>query len=759
MKRSFILIALFVAASSAEAQPPVLRAQLNNGQVYLSWTNTGAPQYAFYETTAYPNWQSLGTTTGTVAYPFVDPNSAKVFKVQPLDANGNPSGPASNNALVTFYSYTDDPLTVGATAKVQHITDLRSAINIARAAAGLPAATWSRALSTNLVIMGQDVADLRTALDAALQNIGITPPAYLDPILNSSVVVKRDHIQQLRIRTRAFPQTVNTSAVTVSNAYFSPNGDGVKDTTTFSAIVTSADFYTNPPFFHWQINVRNAGGVVLRSAWGSGYIPSFTWDGRDSAGTVQPEGSYTFELIDSDGIAAPIASATTSIDLTPPSVSITSPASGQFFSNVRQNGSGNVAVSGSATDAHLASWTLSVDGITAPVATGTTSTVQGTWNSLGTANGTYTIRLVGVDQGGNSGNTTVSVTLGHFTVSQNMYQLNTGNGGTVTYTSVVPFTLTEVLTIKSAATGNTVRTLVNASRNAGTYSDIWNGTNDAAIPLGDGQYRYTATVTETSTGASTTWDLSGQTIGSTETQYPYPKCMSPSNAIVDCNDPSLVFDPFTSKPLRIVYCVGGGTPISETQCSGSSDNLPYYVAVKVSFWPETTLSCSPSADCILYEAQSSGAHCVRWYGLSSDGSVDIGWAPSIAVIRRNDNWPRNVTLLYAGGPTITGATTSKVYFSPVAGTAGNALTYQVTLSFAPPRTATLTAQVRNLESHSILRTVTGTASTATTQSIAWDGRADNGDFVAPGEYEIIITASDQYGSTSTAVKPRIIVRY
>jgi flagellar hook assembly protein FlgD len=755
MKRALLLF--FVLAPAASAQP-VLRVSYtpSSNLATLNWSGSPTSVTWIFKSTHYPVFQPPIQISGSAQWSETLPaNSAAVYYIQPMDGNGHSVGPSSNNALVTAASFSDDPLAVGTTVRARHWTELRTAINTARAAAGLAAYTWTNTISLNDPVRAVDLSEMRTAYNAVLSAIQVSGQAFVDPTIDNTVYIKRDHIQQLRTRVRAFPENVGVSG-SLSNRYFSPNGDGAKDTTQFSAAVTWAGAYSIP-VFRWIINVKSSAGTVLRTAGGLGTSPAFVWDGRNSAGALQPEGDYTIELVDADGTTTPILSSVTTIDLTPPAATITAPADGALLSNVRQNGSTNVSIAGTASDAHFSGWTLSIDSVNSSLATGTSTQVSATWNTSATANGTYTIRLVATDLAGNSATATAVVSVAHFSASQNVYQINTAAGESVTYTSVVPFTVTEVLTIKDINNGNAVvRTLVNGTRGAGTYTDTWNGTNDAGIPLPDRIYRYVVTVTDPATSASMTWDLGTQYYGTQITQVPYPKCFW-NNSLLDCNDSSIKFDPFVNQPLKIVYCVGGGTPVSETACTSTTNPTPYVSIVKAAPGPETDTSCGADA-CIAYNYEASGAHEVTWYGRSVDGSRQLGMSPYyLMAIRRNDIWPKNMTLLYGTAPRITAVSLTPLMFNPAAATPGSQ-TYQVSLASPTGRAVVISAQFRNTSSMSVLRTITTTASTASQQTFTWNGRADNGDWVAPGLYEVIITATDTAGSASV-VRPLTTVRY
>src|SRR5262245_61984949 len=147
MKFRIAVAVLFLAVSAAGQTAPALRGYWHRptSLLVLYWSAVpGATQYHIFRTASYPTWQDAGTTTQTSAALYLDVNAAVVYQIQPENTSG-PVGPTSNRALFTTYSYADEPIVAGTTAvRALHITDLRTAINGARAAAGLQAATWAR---------------------------------------------------------------------------------------------------------------------------------------------------------------------------------------------------------------------------------------------------------------------------------------------------------------------------------------------------------------------------------------------------------------------------------------------------------------------------------------------------------------------------------------------------------------------------------------------------------------------------------------
>jgi len=107
------------------------------------------------------------------------------------------------------YTFTDDPLVAGTTTvKAAHLTELRAAVNTARALWNLPAATWTDPTVTAgaTLIRLVHVAELRAAIDAAYVAANATLPTYTDPTLTAGVTpVKAAHLQELRAAVRALP--------------------------------------------------------------------------------------------------------------------------------------------------------------------------------------------------------------------------------------------------------------------------------------------------------------------------------------------------------------------------------------------------------------------------------------------------------------------------------------------------------------------------------------------------------------------------
>jgi flagellar hook assembly protein FlgD len=731
-------LAVSAAAQSNDLTPPLLVSTTTWAtSVTLRWTNAGPALYEVFRRSG-STW-SLHATVSTTTFTdnTVLANKSYYYYVRAYNAYDSE---VSNIDVATTFAFGDDPIVPGQTPIRASITsELRTAVNYARIGAGLTAAAWTDPLAG---ISPQHIAELRTALNQALTAAGMPAKTFTDPTLvPESTLVKKVHIKELRQGVKGVqPGGVLTiSNVNVSEPYFSPNGDAVRETTAVSAIVSSADA-------SWTVDVREPGGGVVRTATGSGSVVNFTWDGRNTAGSLQPDGTYTLVLSAVDGVYTADAAQTVAVlDVTTPTATLTAPAPSHTISNIRQNGSTAMTATGSATDINLLDWNVSAGpsaesmSIFGQGTTSIASSTLGTWNPG--VNGTYSVRLQVRDRAGNIATASAAVSVAHFSASQNGYQVNTANGGTVSYTSVVPFPVTMELKIRNSA-GTTVRTLVNASRGAGTYQDVWNGTSDAAALLPDGAYSYIITVTEGSNVL--TWDQSNQMRPPNGAPVFYPSCSSKTMTLDTCANHAAAgktFDPWANDPLKIHYSV----------------NEPTRVWILFTDLTETHGTCTASEVCIRNgEFRAAGDYVDSWSGVSPSGFY-LPSRAKLTVIRRTDTFPKNYVVLYGSGApvSIANVTVTPPIFSADGGRAtikfdlatfGNA---PVSITLKMVRQGSATDQA------SVLRTVTLPA-TAGEFNYAWDGTADTGHRVAPGEYGLVISATTSGGSSTVATRFAVI---
>ncbi len=515
---------------------------------------------------------------------------------------------------------------------------------------------------------------------------------------------------------------LSLSGVALAPAFFSPNGDNVQDTTTLTA---AASFDGAA----WTVVVRNAGGTAVRTVTGSADPAiTLTWDGKNSANAVQPDGPYSLNLTVTDGGQTASATATATLDRTFPSASIASPAAGALLSNVHQNGISDVDVSGTAADTNFKNWTLDYGSGSSPaswtqIAGGTAAVSNAglaTWPTLDRSNGTYTLRLQVLDEAGNLSVTSRTVTIGNFTMFQNVDQFNPAGGGTVTYSSVVPFALTEAVTITNLS-GQIVRTLFNGPRAGGTFTDIFNGRDARGNLLPDGPYFYTATATAGS--ESIVWDLSARY---TTANTPGFQCQA------WVSTPS--FQPFNNRLLPLSYSLSRAAKVWILYSPGGFDcNTP---------GPPLGACSLPDSFCFpAGEYRESGTHTGWWAGVDPAGAFrgNIG---SIVLLRGDGSFSQNAVVLFGTRPTLGNLVVEPPNYNPGSGPQ----TVALDVSSFQNQPVTVSVEFFNQESRSVLRTVTATGKPAGHVAIPWDGRADNGMWVSPGAYTLTVTVSDGIGN-------------
>ncbi|HYI08821.1 MAG TPA: hypothetical protein VEK57_07095 [Thermoanaerobaculia bacterium] len=731
--------------------------------VSLSWSSVpGAAYYDVERTAAYPSWSfvaRLNSSTTNWSQSPETANSAQIYRIVPRDSSLNAVGTPSNAALITTHDHLDNPLVAGVTPfDIGQLVTLRAAMTSLRAAAGVSAPAWTQnPVSAGTVVSPADVTDLRTAFNGAVQNLGLPLPSYADAV-GPDEPIRRTNFQQLRDLVRSYPEWLTASAA-VSEAYFSPNGDGTKDSTTFTSTVTLPD---NTPRvdFRWRVDVRNSSNAVVRSAAGSGVGIIFVWDGKNGAAAVQPTGMYTFELVDLDGLATPIATGTTRIDITAPTATIAAPVDSFLISNVRTGGSGSVTITGTTADeTAFSSWTLKrkgngqTDQTLASGSSAVTAATLATWQTNQTPpwvpNGNYTLELAVTDLAGNQTTDVVPVTVGHFSVARPVFEANHGNGETVTYTTVVPFSMNVKLEIRRGAV--LVRTLTNQTYAAGTHNLVWNGRGTDGKLVQDGAYNYLAVASDAM--SIFTWDKSTlvEPSPTAKTQYRYPDCWTGSSW-VRCDTPNVTFqnDPWAGTPLRIRYCVASENP------DGCAPRLPAHVIIKATDAAETTETCN-LWDCLTSGYQPSGSREFVSYGTNAN-RVYFGAMSRLTVIREFDKIFQSTTVLYGADPVITNVSYTPLVFSPAS--VPSPVNSQVyTLSVPAGRTYTVKAEFRY--GSELLRTVTTGSQTATngTVQVSWDGRATNQERVVPGHHHVTLTVTDVNEGVSASTYLYNTVRY
>jgi hypothetical protein len=148
------------------------------------------------------SWSKITTTSSTShSDTTVSASTAYLYKVSAENSSNAVLG-WTNADLATTVFFTDDPLTQYSTVvKAVHVTELRTAANAVRAAAGLSAASWTDSSLSGATIKAVHFTELRNSLGDATSILGLPAANYTDSTL-AGVAVKKAHIDELRLRTK-----------------------------------------------------------------------------------------------------------------------------------------------------------------------------------------------------------------------------------------------------------------------------------------------------------------------------------------------------------------------------------------------------------------------------------------------------------------------------------------------------------------------------------------------------------------------------
>jgi subtilase family serine protease len=193
---------------------------------------------------------------------------------------------------------------------------------------------------------------------------------------------------------------------TAPNPYFSPNADGRLDLSTATFRIENAA--------RVAVTVHGPDGLVVRTLGPEAALPPgnhpYSWDGRDDAGVLAGEGSYSIVAQARDACGRVTRrQAGTAVDLTPPEAAVVQPTANQAVG-------ASVDVRGHARDEHFSKyemavrpgsggdWTLLHVGaqVTGPGA------LLGHWNTPA-APGSYVLRVLAKDVAGNESEAQVAV--------------------------------------------------------------------------------------------------------------------------------------------------------------------------------------------------------------------------------------------------------------------------------------------------------------------------------------------------------------
>ena len=185
-----------------DAVPTRLTATASSlSQINVSWDPvSGATGYQLFRKSHGGGYVLLTTVPGTSLPDTVAANTTYVYRVHAVKSGGAVSGPSVAD-LATTYFFADSPAVAGLTVKALHHTELRTAVDAVRTAAGLAAGSYTNVVAAGSLIRAVDTSELRANLDAARSLLGVPGLAYTDSVLGGATV-KAVHIQELRSGTQ-----------------------------------------------------------------------------------------------------------------------------------------------------------------------------------------------------------------------------------------------------------------------------------------------------------------------------------------------------------------------------------------------------------------------------------------------------------------------------------------------------------------------------------------------------------------------------
>lgn len=184
-----------VNASSFGAPPYLSATAASSTSVTVTWgAVSGATSYEVHRATSFSGPYTLAGTTGSNAFGDTGrtANTTYLYKVRAIGSGGPSAFSAIDVATTTIFTDAAPAL-----IRQLHITELRTAVNAMRAAAGLAAATFTDPTPTTIKRL--HIVELRTALDAARSAMSLSALSYTDPTITAgSTKVKAVHVTQLR---------------------------------------------------------------------------------------------------------------------------------------------------------------------------------------------------------------------------------------------------------------------------------------------------------------------------------------------------------------------------------------------------------------------------------------------------------------------------------------------------------------------------------------------------------------------------------
>lgn len=331
-----------------------------------------------------------------------------------------------------------------------------------------------------------------------------TPVINQDIKFGSGMPSDRASIVDISNAATEWINSIDISDLDVSGVYFSPNGDGIKDSIQLSAALTEPS--------DWTVSVKDITGTEIKAMTGYGINLAIEWDGTDAGLVVMGDGVYSLT------VTATVAGRTTQLgylnvvlDNSIPFSSIDNIASGMLLRDVLE-----IPINGSATDDYFILYSIdyrrSGEGeLWSNIIQSTSPRSQallGSWalssdSGIDTAlaNGDYILRLAAEDRAGNVGIDEVHLTIDNLRlwdiapVSRRFNPENQTFG--LGFAINMPATVTLRMYAELAGLDSTpLKEITHSFADAGAYELHWDGRNEEGDVVEAETYLYTLEATD-----------------------------------------------------------------------------------------------------------------------------------------------------------------------------------------------------------------------------------------------------------------------
>jgi flagellar hook assembly protein FlgD len=564
-------------------------------------------------------------------------------------------------------------------------------------------------------------------------------------------------VYTLRLTVRAGGQTavatrtvrvMNTHTLGLSRRHFSPNGDGIADTVTWTARTTYPA--------RWTLTLKDSAGAAVRTFNGTGDDVSQVWDGKDGAGGMVPEGSYTyvFEAVEPEsGVPAAPRTGPVDVNLSMPVAAITAPAAGATVFDT-------VLVTGKATDSSgfhsytleygfgeaPTSWTPIVFSWN-PVENGTlASWVTNSFRDevLQEGNGTYTLRLTVRDVGDNVATDAVTITLDNLLitdVSRAPDAIRAGSGETTT----IGFTINQPAEVVVKLVPETaplreypdqtpdaaVKQFALGLLPAGAHTVTWDGTNDAGAVLPENAFIYVVEARAPS--------------GRFDRFNRHQPLLAPPplNTPAEHDIPSgLVCDGYRNRFLSLDFAFRAPGRASLLIMASRGPSMSMHVPVDYELFPAGTATlfwdCRDEQGAFLTNLTQIQYQLIRQLN---------PYAKTLHGLKAN------YVLVLGGRPRVPGVSIQSDPYLVVASFG------QVTrLKYTLEDEARVTVTVTDPRTGFATTLVSGVAQSAGDHEVTWDGTDGNGTFLSEGHATFTVTATNPLTGASTTRRGNITVQ-